>query len=212
LTQTAPACALPLALAAACMLSACSKSPQEMGCDDAQVQTDVRKLLAIKLEKWQEPISPVSWAQDHMRQQSPELAATLNGLKARSARIDQITLADIKQLSQPQTPLLDADPADEGLRLPEALRPKRTGNKLLYQCTATARLPLPAAKVAKVPEANQALIGIEKDTLKVMVHYQTELTPDGNMWVAVALANPLAEIALRAVLAEPQPETQTAQE
>lgn len=210
MTQTAPARALPLALAAACMLSACSKSPQEMGCDDAQVQTDVRKLLAIKLEKWQEPISPVSWSREQMRRQNPELEATLTGLKAKSARIEHISLAEVREVAKPQSPLLDADPPQASLRLPESLRPKETGNKLLYQCTCTVKMTLPQERLASIPQGNLALLGIDQNTLTAAVTFQTELTPEGNMWVAASLSNPLAEIALRAMLAQREP--QTAQE
>lgn len=199
-----------LALTAACLLTACSKSPQEMGCDDASVQTDVRKLLALKLSGWQEPVTPASRAQSHLSQQSPEMAATLNGLKAKSARIDHISLASIEELAKPQAPLADADPPDAGFQLPAALRPKKTGNKLLYQCAGTAKLPLPNARVADLPEISRKLLGIEQDAVTVAVHYQTELTSEGSMWVAVSLANPVAEIALRAVLAGA--EQQTAQE
>jgi len=196
-----------LALAAACLLAACSKSPEEMGCDDTAVQTDVRKLLAVKLQNWQEPIGPASWTQQHMSEQHPELTASLNGLKAKSARIDHISLASVEELAKPQTPLADADRPDTGFHLPAALQPKKTGNKLLYQCAATAKLPLPHARVADLPEISRKLLGIEQDTVTLAVQYQTELTPEGNMWVAVGLSNPVAEVALRAVLAEAEPKT-----
>lgn len=199
-----------LALSTACLLAACSKSPQEMGCDDTSVQTDVRKLLAVKLRGWQEPVNPVSWAQSTLTQQNPEMAATLNGLKAKSARIEHISLANVEELAPPQTPLADADPPDAGFQLPTALRPKKTGNKLLYQCAGTAKLPLPHERVADLPEISRQLFGIEQDAVTQAVRYQTELTPEGRMWVAVSLAHPLAEIAPRSVLAEP--EHKTAQE
>lgn len=196
-----------VALVAVCMLSACSKPPEEIGCDDAKLQTEVRKLLAIKLERWQEPIGPVSSSNEYLRHQSPEIDATLTGLKAKSARIENIGLSDVKEVAKPQSPLLDADPPEASLPLPEALRPKKTGNKLLYQCTGTVRMPLPRERLAGVPKGNQALIGIERDSLTVAVSYQTELTPEGRMWVAAGLSNPLAEMALRVLLAQRGPQS-----
>jgi len=188
------------ALAAACVLAGCSKSPEQMTCVDDTVQTDVRKLMVMKVQDWQEPVSAASWMKDHTDKQHPDLAATLNGLKARSVSVDGVKLSEITELAKPQSPLLDADPPDGGL--PTALRPKKTGNKLLYQCSGVVQLPVPAERANALPDSSRTLLGIDQGMLNVAIRYQTELTPEGRMWVAVALDNPLKEMMLRVLFAQ----------
>ena len=188
------------ALVTAWMLAGCSKSPEQMTCVDDTVQTDVRKLMVIKVRDWQEPVSTTTWLKEHTDKQHPDVAATLNGFKARSVLVDGVKLSDITELSKPQSPLLDADPSDGAL--PTARRPKKTGNKLLYQCSGVIQMPIPSERANALPKSSRALLGINQDMLNVAIRYQTELTPEGKMWVAVALDNPLQEMMLRVLFAK----------
>lgn len=189
------------ALVTAWMLAGCSKSPEQMTCVDDTVQTDVRKLMVIKVRDWQEPVSTTTWLKEHTDKQHPDVAATLNGFKARSVLVDGVKLSDITELSKPQSPLLDADPPDDVLM--KAFQPAKTGNKLLYQCAGKVQIQVPADRASTIGKTQQALLGIDEGMLNVAIRYQTELTSEGKVWVAVALENPLQEMMLRVLFAQP---------
>lgn len=138
------------------LVSGCSKAPQDMGCDDQDVQLNARKLLVMQLEEWQRPSSERLGA-DIARQVSPQLDATLNGLRARSVKPDQVRLTDVVQTSVPQSPLEAADPDQS--QVPALLRSKPTGNKRLYGCKAVAAIELPQEIHAGLPGANAQALG-----------------------------------------------------
>jgi hypothetical protein len=166
------------------------------------VQTNVRKLLAMQLSDWQQPLDSPESLNRRYRPDMPQLDAALNGLRARAIQPDGISLGTIKQVSAPQEPLLDADPPDEGKFVPEILRQKKTGNKLLYQCNATAKLRLPPDRLAGLPATTLKVLGIDGQQISADVQYRTELTPESGLWVAVGFSHPLVEISLRSLLSQ----------
>lgn len=181
-------------------LAGCGKSPQEMGCADSEVQLNARKLLAMRMQEWQQPQQASRLGgMDDMRKTSPEAAAALNGFRARSVRPDGIELSAVEQLSAPQTPLVSAD-ADESF-LPVAMRSQPTGNKRLYSCKAVARIKLPRAVATGLPETTRKVLDIGEEGIQAVVLFETQLTPDNDLWVAAGFGNPLVEIAMRSLLA-----------
>lgn len=183
-------------------LAGCSKSPQEMGCADSDVQLNARKLLAMRMQEWQQPVQASRLGgMDDMRKISPEAAAALNGFRARSMRPDGIELSAVEQLSAPQTPLESAD-ADESF-LPVAMRSKPTGNKRLYSCKALARISLPKEVASGLPETTRQVLGMGEEGIQTVVVFETQLTPDNDLWVAAGFGHPLAEIAMRSLLSRP---------
>ena len=187
-------------IVATLLLSACSKSPQEMTCDDTEIQTQVRKLLAMKISDWQQPLDSTESLMRQHRPDMPELNATLNRIRTTHIPIDGVSLVEIKQDAAPRSPLLDADPPDDGKFVPEIFRKKKTGNKLLYQCSATAKLRLPADRMAKLPATTLTVLGIDGNVISAGVQYQTELTPQEDLWVAAGFSHPLIEVSLRSLL------------
>ena len=181
-------------------LSGCDKAPEEMTCSDSDVQQNARKLLAMKVEDWQKPVSRTqSMSDGYMKNSQPELTASLNGLRARSMSPGGIRFKDVQQISAPQTPLLDADPEPKGF-VPEIWKKKSTGNKLLYQCAAQAHVKLPAELMKDLPSNSKNALGVDAEGLNASVIYQTELTPDGKLWVAASFGNSLVEMSLRALM------------
>ena len=184
-----------MVLGGAMVLAGCAKSPQEQDCQDAEVQLAARRLLALKIQDWQAPPDSASLQRDTFFQQhSPSTGALLNSIRAANVSTATVSLTDIGQLSAPQNPLVSADADLE--KLPPALRPEPSGNKRLFSCKAMAHIQLPQP-LRDVPAANQALLGVNGQGLSTEVIYETELTPDGGLVVAVSLANPLQEIGLR---------------
>lgn len=183
-------------------LAGCNNSPQEMGCADSDVQLNVRKLLAMRMQEWQQPVQvPRLGGMDDIRKTSPEVAAALNGFRGRSVRPDGIGLGAIEQLSAPQTPLESTD-TDESF-LPPALRSKPTGNKRLHGCKALAQISLPKAVATGLPETTRKALGIGEEGIQAVVVFETQLTPNNDLWVAAGFGHPLAEIAMRSLLSQP---------
>lgn len=198
-------------IVATLLLSACSKSPQDMACDDGKVQTQVRQLLAMKISDWQQPIGSAENLMRQYQPDMPELQATLNGIRSSNIQIDGITLVEIKQDAAPQSPLLDADPPDDGKFVPQIYQKKKTGNKLLYQCSAIAKLRLPVDRVAQLPATTRKALSIDGDQITAGVQYQTELTPKEDLWVAAGFSHPLIEISIRSLLSQANTPTEEKQ-
>lgn len=182
------------------LTAGCGKAPQDMGCTDSDVQLHARKLLAMQIKEWQLPPEARIGGMDDLRKSSPEAAAALNGMRAKSISPSDVRLTEIEQLSLPKTPLESADPDESNV--PVALRSKATGNKRLYSCTAQAHIKLPHEVVASLPATSRKALGLDQEGLHALVVFETQLTPDNEMWVAASFGNPLVEIALRSLLSQ----------
>lgn len=181
-------------------IAGCSKSPQEMDCNDMEVQTNVRKLLTMKIQDWQQPLQPgLMMEKEYMQSSNPELSASLNGLRARGMSPEKVRLTEIEQVSAPEEPLQDADPKVPSGGLPGMYGSKSTGNKLLYQCAAKAHIKIGKDIIGALPPDTRTALGLDDEGLNASVLYQTELTKDEGLWVAAGFAHPLAEVSIRAL-------------
>lgn len=168
------------------LLSACSESPEQQGCDNESTQTFAKRLLLLHLSQLEaKRPGPESFAANLLKKSasSERLEAALNTVATKGMGTGTVTFSDIAEL---RNPLPDASSSTAAL--------PSSGKLFSCRTKATVFLGSPTfAKLAAFPGLKEAL-DEAKGTMTLDAIYGTEIDEQSkDILVSFRFANPKAD-------------------
>lgn len=192
-------CLLIAGLMSAALLSGCGedKPVEQRGCDDPEVQTLAKKLVAMHFDETMQQKDPAQRQMDALIKHSNDDTTTLlNTIKSKNVDPNRVTLVEVKQIQSPDD--------------------RRAGNatpgfgEYLFVCSAKARIKLAPTAMSKVSNSILAKapdgLNVEGDTIAPGIVFTTKADAKKRLEVGMALQNPLLDIVLGALLRDTVPD------
>jgi len=172
------------------------KPLDEQGCDEPAVQQLAKKMLLLKLRKWQEHKTQSERLMGQATRGSPS-DTLINSMRASSIDISGVSLADVAELASPKRP--------------ESETPNGIGKGYLFVCQAMAKVK-PSKQILQKVSAGAigTVLQADAESITLPVIFTTESDSHGRLLVGLNMANPLLETMLEVIL-RPMTPSQKAQ-